>query len=206
MVNDAASWDKRYSESDLVWSIEPNVWVREIVGPLEPGTAIDIAAGEGRNALWMAGRGWRVTALDYSQVAIARLEQLAQQRLDGAARARITTRVADATARLDAITPADLTLLCYLQLPHSQMCHALGNAIALTRPGGLVAIVAHSVRNLDEGTGGPSQPDVLYDPHHVVDWAGNDLRVERAEILERRVDGQDTPALDTVVLLRPPTD
>lgn len=66
MVNDAASWDERYLESDLVWSIEPNVWVRQVVEPLAPGSAIDIAAGEGRNALWMVERGWRMTALDYS--------------------------------------------------------------------------------------------------------------------------------------------
>ena len=205
MVNDAASWDKRYSESDLVWSIEPNVWVREIVEPLEPGTAIDVAAGEGRNALWMAGRRWRVTALDYSQVAVDRMARLAQERLDDEARARITARVADATAPLDGIAPAELVVVCYLQLPEPQMRQAVDNALALTRPGGMVVIVGHSLRNLTEGTGGPSQPEVLYDPGTVVDWVGADVLVERAELVERRVEGRDTPALDTVVVLRRPT-
>ena len=61
---DSAAWDDRYAASDLVWSAEPNVWVRELCARMPPGRALDIAAGEGRNALWLAEQGWAVLAVD----------------------------------------------------------------------------------------------------------------------------------------------
>ena len=63
---DAKAWDERYAAPDLVWSAEPNRFVAELIGPLAPGTAVDLAAGEGRNAIWMAEQGWTVVATDYS--------------------------------------------------------------------------------------------------------------------------------------------
>ncbi|MEL0282956.1 MAG: SAM-dependent methyltransferase, partial [Ilumatobacter sp.] len=61
---DAAGWDERYAGTDLVWSAGPNVFIEEICAGLEPGSALDLAAGEGRNAVWLAERGWDVTAVD----------------------------------------------------------------------------------------------------------------------------------------------
>ena len=63
---DAKDWDERYAATDLVWSAEPNRFVAELISSLTPGTAIDIAAGEGRNAIWLAQQGWTVTATDIS--------------------------------------------------------------------------------------------------------------------------------------------
>ena len=60
---DAKDWDERYAAHDLVWSVEPNRFVAEIIGPLAPGHALDLAAGEGRNAIWMVEQGWSVVAL-----------------------------------------------------------------------------------------------------------------------------------------------
>ena len=70
---DAKDWDERYAATELVWSAEPNRFVAELVSPLTPGTAVDIAAGEGRNAIWLAQQGWTVTATDYSSVAVERM-------------------------------------------------------------------------------------------------------------------------------------
>ena len=55
---EAADWDARYAATDLVWSAAPNVWVEELVSGMPPGRALDIAAGEGRNALWLVEQGW----------------------------------------------------------------------------------------------------------------------------------------------------
>ena len=63
---DAAGWDARYAGADLVWSAGPNVWVRELCTPMPPGLALDVAAGEGRNALWLVEQGWTVVAADFS--------------------------------------------------------------------------------------------------------------------------------------------
>ncbi|MBQ0897960.1 class I SAM-dependent methyltransferase, partial [Micromonospora sp. U56] len=69
---DSSEWDARYAAStELVWTAEPNRFVVEAAADLPPGEALDLAAGEGRNAVWLAGRGWRVTAVDFSPVAVA---------------------------------------------------------------------------------------------------------------------------------------
>jgi 2-polyprenyl-3-methyl-5-hydroxy-6-metoxy-1,4-benzoquinol methylase len=63
-------WDRRYSQPDLLWSATPNRFLVREVAELPPGRALDLACGEGRNALWLAERGWTVTGVDYSAVAI----------------------------------------------------------------------------------------------------------------------------------------
>jgi hypothetical protein len=71
MVRDpAADWDARYATSGLVWSAEPNRWAEEVLGGLLPGRALDLGTGEGRHAVWLARRGWEVTAVDFSGEAI----------------------------------------------------------------------------------------------------------------------------------------
>lgn len=72
MRTTASEWDERYASSDRVWSGQPNgLLVREVDG-LEPGAALDVGAGEGADAVWLASRGWSVTAIDISSVAIER--------------------------------------------------------------------------------------------------------------------------------------
>ncbi|MFL6133228.1 MAG: class I SAM-dependent methyltransferase, partial [Nocardioidaceae bacterium] len=63
---DARAWDERYAASELIWSATPNRFVEAELTSLPPGRAVDLAAGEGRNALWLADRGWHVTAVDFS--------------------------------------------------------------------------------------------------------------------------------------------
>ena len=89
---DAAGWDERYAASELVWSAEPNRFVAEVCADLAPGRALDLAAGEGRNAIWLAQRGWDVTATDFSAVGLDKGRRLAQQ-LDRARRRRRAHRV-----------------------------------------------------------------------------------------------------------------
>jgi SAM-dependent methyltransferase len=202
---DARAWDERYAAHDLVWSVEPNRFVAEIIGPLRPGHALDLAAGEGRNAIWMVERGWSVVALDYSSVAVDRMRSLAADRLGDDAD-RLTPLVADATLAAPG-DPAsyDLALLSYLQLPADQWRLALRAAVAAVRPGGRVVVVGHAGRNLPEGWGGPSDRAVLYDPDEVLDAAdGLPVKAEQSGIRERPVetDGGQRVALDTVVVLR----
>src|SRR3954451_12309922 len=74
---DAAAWDERYAATGLVWSAEPNRSVVAELADVRPGRALDLAAGEGRNAIWLAGRGWRGTAVDFSAGAIDKVCRLA---------------------------------------------------------------------------------------------------------------------------------
>ncbi len=61
---DSQEWDRRYAGADLVWTAEPNQFVVAELQGLAPGWALDVAAGEGRNAVWLASQGWQVTAVD----------------------------------------------------------------------------------------------------------------------------------------------
>ncbi len=74
---DAHAWDDRYAAAELVWSVEPNQFVAAECADLPPGRAVDLAAGEGRNAIWLARRGWSVTAVDFSQVGLDKGRKLA---------------------------------------------------------------------------------------------------------------------------------
>jgi len=180
---DAHAWDERYAASDLVWSREPNRFVAAELADLPPGTAVDLAAGEGRNAIWLASRGWSATAVDFSQVALDKGARLAEG-LD------VTWVCADATT-WQPPAPVDLVVVAYLQVPAADRRRAVRNAVGMLRPGGTFLLVAHDSTNLTEGTGGPQDPAVLMTAADVVDdLSGLDVEVVRAE----RVDREVTPA------------
>lgn len=150
---DAAAWDERYAASELVWSAEPNVFVAGELADLAPGRALDLAAGEGRNAIWLARRGWDVTAADFSQVALDKGARLA----GGTA---VRWVCADAT-RWDEPSAYDLVVVAYLQLGAAERRAALRAAYDSLVEGGTLLVVAHDSSNLEEGTGGPQDPRVL---------------------------------------------
>src|SRR6478672_4179736 len=110
---DADQWDARYAATDLVWSVTPNQFVAAEVADLSPGSAVDLAAGEGRNAIWLASRGWDVVAVDYSSVGLAKGQRLAEdQQLPGS----VSWVCADATT-WESAPVHDLVVIAYLQLP-----------------------------------------------------------------------------------------
>jgi SAM-dependent methyltransferase len=184
---DATGWDRRYDASDLVWSATPNAVVAREAADLPPGRALDLASGEGRNAIWLAERGWRVTAVDFSGTATARARRLAQERL-GADADRVEAVTADLMAWSPPPEGADLTVLAYLQLAADERRHAHRLAAAALVPGGTFLLVAHHTDNLTQGVGGPQDPTVLFTPEEVVaDLDGTGLLVDRAERVERVV-------------------
>ena len=180
---DARAWDARYAASDQVWSRGPNLFVAAELTDLSPGRALDLACGEGRNAIWLAQRGWQVTALDFSQVAVER-----GRRLGGDL--AVTWQVGDVlTADLPRV---DLAVLAYLQLVEDERRTAVRRAWQALEPGGTLLVVAHDATNLTEGTGGPQDPTVLYTAEDVMaDLAGEDLEVVRAERVARTVAASD---------------
>jgi SAM-dependent methyltransferase len=71
-MSEQSSWNARYAESPQIWSGRPNVVLAREAAALEPGRALDLGCGEGADAVWLAQRGWRVTAVDISGVALER--------------------------------------------------------------------------------------------------------------------------------------
>ena len=182
---DRADWNARYAAADLVWSAEPNRFVEAEAATLAPGRALDLAAGEGRNSIWLAERGWSVTAVDFSPVAIEKAAKLAAAR--GVA---IDTVEADVTAYEPEPGKFDLVLVAYLQTPATDRAAWLGHAVDALAPGGTLVIVGHDRSNLEHGYGGPQDAAVLTTPGELV-AALDGLHIEKAELVERVVDTPD---------------
>ena len=186
-------WDRRYSEQGLLWSAEPNRFLVAEVGDLRPGRALDLACGEGRNALWLASLGWRVTGVDYSQVAIAKGRDRA-----AAENASVEFVCADLLDYEPDESAFDLVAVLYLQLPAVARRAVLGKAKTALAPGGTVLVVGHDLVNLTEGVGGPSDPGMLYTPDDIVADL-SELEVKKAERVLRDLDDADRPAIDALV-------
>jgi SAM-dependent methyltransferase len=197
---DAAGWDERYGAAELVWSAEPNRFVAELVADLPPGRAIDLAAGEGRNGLWLAGLGWTVTAVDFSEVGLDKGRRLAE-RLE--LTERLTFECADLTTYVPQPGGYDLVLLVYLHLPAAERQLVVRRAAEAVAPGGTLLIVGHDLANLERGVGGPQDPDVLYTEDRLREAiAGSGLTIVEAGERLRPVEGAERPAVDVVLLAR----
>jgi SAM-dependent methyltransferase len=194
---DAEKWDARYRDSELVWSVGPNQFVEAELAGLRPGRALDLAAGEGRNAIWLARQGWQVTAVDYSRVGLDKGRTLAGDLPVEWVCADATTWTGDGSY--------DACVIAYLQLPAVDRRAAVRNGFASLRPGGTFLLVAHDATNLTEGTGGPQDPDVLMSAEEVLgDLDGERFEMERAERVARTVpqpDGATSTAYDVLVRL-----
>jgi SAM-dependent methyltransferase len=194
-VAGSEEWDRRYAGSELVWTAEPNRFVEAELRDLPPGRALDIAAGEGRNAVWLAGRGWRVTAVDFSAVGLDKGRQLAAGR-----GVSVHWVHADVLGYQPEAGAFQLVLIAYLQLPAAELSGVLRGAVRALAPGGTLLAVGHDVDNLTEGAGGPQDPAVLYTPE-LITRSLDGLTVLRAGQVRRPLLGGDSgqQAVDTLV-------
>ncbi|NEA29981.1 methyltransferase domain-containing protein [Actinomadura bangladeshensis] len=201
---DSSGWDRRYAGSELVWSAGPNRWVEEVAADLPVGRALDLAAGEGRNALWLAERGWTVTAVDFSAVGLARARSLAGRRLgDHTDRLRLVE--ADLREYAPARHAYDLVIVAYLQVGEEVRRPALRAAADAVAPGGLLLVAGHDSDNLAHGVGGPQDPAVLYTAQDAAaDIEGSGLGILRSEARTREVATDEGPrtAIDAFLLAR----
>jgi ubiquinone/menaquinone biosynthesis C-methylase UbiE len=188
---DARTWDERYAESELLWSAGPNKFVAAELGSLRPGRAVDVACGEGRNALWLADRGWDVTAVDFSLTGLDKGRAL-QTRHEHGRDMHINWVHADVLEHDFGSQQFDLVVIAYLQVPGDERHHVVRRTFESLTPGGTFFVVAHDSTNLTEGTGGPQDPSVLYTAEDVLaDLDGMRFEVEHADRVERVVAPSD---------------
>jgi SAM-dependent methyltransferase len=195
-------WNRRWSGEERTHaSTAPSRFLAAEVAGLRPGAALDLACGAGRNAVWLAEQGWRVTAVDFSAVALGMARGLAAAR--GVA---VDWIEGDVLAWTPPPRAFDLVCVLYLQLPAAERRAALTRAAEAVGPGGTLLVLGHDRLNLTEGWGGPTQPDVLFTPDDVVTEIGGRLRVERAERVRRPVadPAATREAVDALVRARRP--
>jgi SAM-dependent methyltransferase len=195
---DSQQWDERYSGTEFEWTMEPNQFVAAELAGLPPGRALDLAAGEGRNSVWLAERGWRVTAVDFSRVGLEKGRELSEAR--GLDQAKVDWVVADLRDYEPGRGDYDLVLIAYFQAAPQLRAGVMARAAAALVPGGTAFVVGHDLTNLADGVGGPQDPEVLYTPAAVsAELTG--LRIVRAERVQRIVNREGGPAvaIDTLV-------
>lgn len=188
LVPDAAEWDERYGATERVWSGEPNGTLVAEVDGLSPGRALDVGCGEGADAVWLASRGWRVTALDVSRVALDRAERHARK-----AGVEVTWRH---TGLVEAGLPRgvfDLVSAQYPVLRKTTDASAEHLLLDLVAPGGTLLVVHHDVErepdHAHEGGFEPFDPALYVLPADVAAVLGPQWRIDVDERRPRVVHG-----------------
>jgi SAM-dependent methyltransferase len=193
-------WNERYAATGLTWSAGPNELFAELAADIPPGRALDVATGEGRNALWLAGQGWQVDAIDFSNVGIDKGRQIAAERS-----LEINWIVADVNTHEFETAVYDLVTVLYLHTSAEERAGWLPALIQSVRPGGQLIYIGHDPANIEKGVGGPQDPAVLPGVEDLAPMLV-DFDLKRAEIYQRPVNSDpghgaagDGVALDTLV-------
>ncbi|MDP4585821.1 MAG: class I SAM-dependent methyltransferase [Microbacteriaceae bacterium] len=200
MNQSADHWNERYRDAESVWSLEPNQFVVEYLSELSMGSMVDIAGGEGRNALWFARRGWTVENSDFSDVAVEKFRERAS-------RAGVLDRcVGTVSSALESSAcqtgPVDLAVIAYLQLALADLAVAIAVASGALKPAGTFFGVWHERGNVGRGLGGPQIPELNPTVDELVAHARSaGLTVDVCELRERSVTRNDVTgsAIDVVL-------
>ncbi|WP_051299134.1 class I SAM-dependent methyltransferase [Arthrobacter castelli] len=201
---DEHGWNERYrgareaGQDAGLWATQPHQQLREIAGRLSLGTAVDLATGDGRNAIWLADRGWDVTAVDFSAEGL----DIARERAE-ANGLSIDWRLGDANQWAPG-REFDLVTITYLHLDEAANIAVIRRASQWVSPGGTLLVIGHDKENLTRGTGGPPDETLLYSPEML--RAATPLKVVAAERIVRNTSTdpegpQDTgtTAIDTLL-------
>lgn len=190
---DSSDWDGRYEAKEMLWPRGPNSFVESRLRDATPGAGLDLACGEGRNAIWLAEQGWSMTAVDFSGVAIERGRTLSDD---------VEFIQADVFT-WEPHRRFDLVLIAYLQVEADPLSELVGRATGWVEPGGELFLIGHDISNLGEGVGGPQIPERLWDLNLMLGWLGP-LTVVEAGVVERpvEVDAEVRYARDTLVRAR----
>ena len=188
------TWDQRYTSAERVWSGQPNgALVTETTG-LPPGRALDVGCGEGADAVWLATRGWDVTALDVSGVALARAARHAEQ-------AQVAVRWVHAGLVEAALPAFDLVSAQYPALLRTDGHDAEAALLAAVAPGGTLLVVHHQIVDAEQFKAHGCDPADYVSPADVAALLDDSWRIEVNETRPRHVaDGAGSHHTHDVVL------
>ena len=182
-----AEWDGRYAQQEQLWSGRPNGALVAEVGGLAPGRVLDVGCGEGADAIWLAGNGWDVTALEVSGVALARAARHAQDA--GRSVRWVHAALADAALPPQSFDLVSAQYPALLRTPDSASERALLDAVA---PGGTLLLVHHAgMDHQPAQDGGPDPADYVW-PSMVFALLDDDWQIQVHE--ERPRVGPETGA------------
>jgi len=176
-----AFWDARYRSADQIWSGKPNPHLVAAVTAGGGRDALDVGAGEGADAIWLATNGWRVTAVDISTVALERAAERA-----AAAGVDATWEQADVLTWDPAPRQFDLVSVQFMHLPGAALRALHRRLAAAVRPGGTLLIVGHHPDDPGASMGHPDRRELLYTAEEIAatldpaEWDATVTSPERA--------------------------
>ncbi|MFD2516121.1 class I SAM-dependent methyltransferase [Pontibacter locisalis] len=150
-------WNDRYSQEQMIYGAEPNVFFREHLQHLQPGKLLLPAEGEGRNAVYAALKGWQVAAFDFSEAGYKKAMALAEQR-----GVIINYQVTDAMNFDCEPESVDAVALIYAHFPPALRLQLHQKVIRWLKPGGTVILEAFHPNQLSYSSGGPKDKVMLY--------------------------------------------
>jgi SAM-dependent methyltransferase len=153
---DASFWNNRYAVAGHVYGEAPNAFVAEVASQISAGPVLCLAEGEGRNAVHLATLGHRVTAVDQSEIGLAKA-----RRLSGARGVEIETVLADLADYAIAAGAWAGIVATFAHLPPALRCRVHRDVVAGLQPGGVFILEAYTPAQLALGTGGPKSPELL---------------------------------------------
>ena len=172
-MESVADWDARYASAEQVWSGLPNTALVAEVAGLTPGRALDVGCGEGADAVWLAGYGWQVTALDVSQVA---LDRAARHARDAQVEVQwLRSGLVEAPIRAGTF---DLVCALYPALPRTPADEAERALIAAVAPGGVLLVVHHADVDTEQAKAHGFDPADYVSPADVAARLGPDWKIE----------------------------
>jgi SAM-dependent methyltransferase len=155
----AGTWNRRFADSSFLFGSEPNAWLREHASVWSPGARVlCVADGEGRNSVWLAGRGLAVDAFDIAEVGVAKARRLAMER-----GVTVNFEVADCDAYPWPEAVYDGVAAIFVQFADPAMRGRLfAHIVRSLKPGGALVLQGYTPKQLDYRTGGPPLASHLY--------------------------------------------
>lgn len=187
-MTDREFWDRMYGSSDRLFSGAPNAVLVAEMADQPPGHALDIGCGEGADALWLAQRGWRVTAVDISPVALERAAALAASSARPDAPPVCWTQ-ANVTVTPPTAGAYDLVSAQYFPLYRRRDRDGIDGLIAAVAPGGTLLVVGHDLADLSPDGEHGFFPGDYYQPHEIVALLGDDWTVQVDQTRPRTTPG-----------------
>jgi SAM-dependent methyltransferase len=180
-ANPQKMWDERFAQAEPVYGEQPNAYLHAQAHRLAPGCKILVPGdGYGRNGLWLATQGFRVSTVDLSPVGVERARKSAQ-----AAGLAMSIEEADLATWTWPVGDFDAVASIFLHLPPDLRPHIHGKMLAALKPGGLLIIEAFTPAQLRHSSGGPKQLELLYTAEMLrKDFIG----AEELELLEVEID------------------
>ncbi|TCW58017.1 methyltransferase family protein [Bacillus thuringiensis] len=188
-------WNDRYKSDEYFYGEEPNTFIKEQAFRLaNHNKVIAFAEGEGRNAVFLARQGHKVTAIDYSEDGLEKTKKLAKKH-----NVDVHTKKVDLLADSLPVNEYDAAIMVFGHFHNDHKKMVLDKMIQTIKPGGLIMFEVYSKKQMNYGTGGPKDIDMLYDPIEILTWCEEHKVIHFFNGEQERVEGKGHTGLADVI-------